>query len=101
MESNFNWGIIGTGGIANAFANDLKYLDNHNVKAVVSRTKKNAINSEKKRIVSSKDSKGNPQLITMIISNFLGLITDLTRDLTASTILGSEKEGTTTIVETS
>ena len=41
MESNFNWGIIGTGGIANAFANDLKYLDNHNVKAVVSRTKKN------------------------------------------------------------
>jgi predicted dehydrogenase len=43
MESNFNWGIIGTGGIANAFANDLKYLDNHNVKAVVSRTKKNAI----------------------------------------------------------
>jgi predicted dehydrogenase len=43
MEADFNWGIIGTGGIANAFANDLKYLDNHYVKAVASRTKNNAI----------------------------------------------------------
>lgn len=42
MDKTFNWGIIGTGGIANAFANDLKYLDDHHVIAVASRTKNNA-----------------------------------------------------------
>ena len=42
MGKTFNWGIIGTGGIANAFANDLKYLDDHHVIAVASRTKNNA-----------------------------------------------------------
>ncbi|SVC57446.1 uncharacterized protein METZ01_LOCUS310300, partial [marine metagenome] len=26
MNTKFNWGIIGTGGIANAFAKDLSYL---------------------------------------------------------------------------
>jgi len=40
----FKWGIIGTGGIAKAFANDLQYLEGHQVKAVASRTKENATN---------------------------------------------------------
>ena len=43
MSKKFNWGIIGTGGIANAFANDIKFLDNHQIKAVASRTKKSAL----------------------------------------------------------
>ena len=34
----FNWGIIGTGGIANAFSTDIKYLENHRVGAVLSRS---------------------------------------------------------------
>tara|TARA_B100001250_G_C19761598_1_gene772730 strand:- start:247 stop:1230 length:984 start_codon:yes stop_codon:yes gene_type:complete len=38
MESEFKWGIIGTGGIAHAFANDLKFLSGHYVAAVGSRT---------------------------------------------------------------
>jgi predicted dehydrogenase len=36
--SNFRWGILGTGGIAQAFAKDLAYLDDHVVAAVGSRT---------------------------------------------------------------
>ena len=40
--SNFNWGILGPGGIAKAFATDLKLLDGHTVAAVGSRTLKNA-----------------------------------------------------------
>ena len=40
--SNFNWGILGPGGIARAFANDLQQLDGHSVGAVGSRTLKNA-----------------------------------------------------------
>ena len=43
-KKTFNWGIIGTGGIANAFAKDLELLDNHMVTAVLSRTMKNAQN---------------------------------------------------------
>jgi len=43
MGGKFNWGIIGTGGIANAFANDLKVLDDHEIKAVASRTRKKAL----------------------------------------------------------
>lgn len=35
--SNFRWGILGTGGIAQAFALDLAYLDGHSVAAVGSR----------------------------------------------------------------
>ena len=40
--SNFNWGILGPGGIAKAFATDLQLLDGHTVAAVGSRTLKNA-----------------------------------------------------------
>jgi len=35
----FKWGIIGTGGIANAFANDINLLDGHKISAVLSRSK--------------------------------------------------------------
>ena len=37
MKKNFKWGIIGTGGIANAFAQDLIHLKNHKVTSVLSR----------------------------------------------------------------
>ena len=37
MNKTFKWGVIGTGGIANAFANDLKYIENHIVESVLSR----------------------------------------------------------------
>ena len=43
-KKTFNWGIIGTGGIANAFSKDLDLLDNHVVSAVLSRTMSNAQN---------------------------------------------------------
>ena len=36
--SDFNWGILGPGGIARAFATDLQLLDGHRVGAVGSRT---------------------------------------------------------------
>ena len=36
--SNFNWGILGPGGIAKAFAEDLKKIDGHSIAAVGSRT---------------------------------------------------------------
>ena len=43
MSSNiFNWGIIGTGGIANAFSDDISRLSNHKVSAVLSRNIDNA-----------------------------------------------------------
>ena len=38
----FKWGIIGTGGIAKAFANDLDYVKDHKVVAVGSRTSNSA-----------------------------------------------------------
>ncbi len=44
MKKDFRWGIIGTGGIANAFARDLDYLNGHKVTAVLSRSKKSANN---------------------------------------------------------
>lgn len=37
MSQEFRWGILGTGGIARAFARDLSYLNNHIVAAVGSR----------------------------------------------------------------
>jgi predicted dehydrogenase len=40
--STFNWGILGPGGIARAFATDLKTLAGHSVAAVGSRTLSNA-----------------------------------------------------------
>ena len=42
MKKKFKWGIVGTGGIANAFANDLQYLKNHIVESVLSREMKTA-----------------------------------------------------------
>jgi len=45
--SNFNWGILGPGGIARAFAKDIQLLDGHTVAAVGSRTLGNAQNFAK------------------------------------------------------
>jgi len=42
MKQKFKWGIIGTGGIANAFAHDIELIDDHKIIAVGSRTKTNA-----------------------------------------------------------
>ena len=42
MSQEFKWGILGTGGIALAFARDLTFLNNHLVAAVGSRTKEKA-----------------------------------------------------------
>jgi predicted dehydrogenase len=40
--SDFRWGVLGPGGIAKAFAEDLKKLDGHSISAVGSRTLSNA-----------------------------------------------------------
>jgi len=37
-NKEFKWGIIGTGGIANAFVKDLDYLDGHRASSVLSRS---------------------------------------------------------------
>jgi hypothetical protein len=42
VEEDFKWGILGTGGIARAFAKDLSYLQGHRVTAVGSRSAKSA-----------------------------------------------------------
>ena len=42
MKKKFRWGIIGTGGIANAFAHDIELIKDHQIIAVGSRTKTNA-----------------------------------------------------------
>jgi len=43
-KPNFKWGILGTGGIAQAFTRDLSYFDNHIVQAVGSRSLEKANN---------------------------------------------------------
>jgi predicted dehydrogenase len=40
--SQFKWGIIGTGGIARAFSNDIEFLSDHVIAAVGSRSLENA-----------------------------------------------------------
>ena len=42
--SNFSWGILGPGGIAQAFAKDLTHLEGHSIGAVGSRSLSNAQN---------------------------------------------------------
>lgn len=41
-EPEFRWGILGTGGIAKAFARDLSFFNNHIVQAVGSRSREKA-----------------------------------------------------------
>ena len=48
MKKKFKWGIIGTGGIAGSFANDLSYLNDHTVAAVGSRALTSAHNFSSK-----------------------------------------------------
>ena len=66
-KSNFNIGEIK---ITNK--NKFNSIIKNNLKNISNNESQNKfdliINSEKKRIVSSKDAKGNPQLLTMIIS---------------------------------
>jgi predicted dehydrogenase len=44
MSREFRWGILATGGIAQAFARDLSYINNHIIAAVGSRSQENADN---------------------------------------------------------
>ena len=44
VEKVFKWGILGTGGIARAFARDLAFLDGHQIAAVGSRGASSAAN---------------------------------------------------------
>ena len=66
-KSNFNIGeikIVEKNKFNSMIKNNLKNISNNE-----SQNKFDLIiNSEKKRIISSKDAKGNPQLLTMIIS---------------------------------
>jgi len=74
-KSNFNIG-------------EIKITSKHKFNSVIKNNLKNIsnnesqnkfdliINSEKKRIISSKDAKGNPQLLTMIISVEVQIIKD-------------------------
>ena len=74
-KSNFNIGeikITGKNKFNSIIKNNLKNISNNE-----SQNKFDLIiNSEKKRIVSSKDAKGNPQLLTMIISVEVQIIKD-------------------------
>ena len=47
MSENFRWGILGTGGIARAFAKDLTFTSGHEVSAVGSRSLDKASNFSK------------------------------------------------------
>ena len=42
MSTDFRWGILASGGIAQAFARDLSYFNNHIVAAVGSRSQESA-----------------------------------------------------------
>lgn len=74
-KSNFNIGEIKITN-KNKFNSKIK----NNLKNISNNESQNKfdliINSEKKRIVSSKDAKGNPQLLTMIISVEVQIIKD-------------------------
>ena len=74
-KSNFNIGEIK---ITNK--NKFNSIIKNNLKNISNNESQNKfdliINSEKKRIVSSKDAKGNPQLLTMIISVEVQIIKD-------------------------
>ena len=74
-KSNFNIGEIK---ITNK--NKFNSIIKNNLKNISNNESQNKfdliINSEKKRIISSKDTKGNPQLLTMIISIEVQFIKD-------------------------
>ena len=74
-KSNFNIGeikITNKNKFNSTIKNNLKNISNNE-----SQNKFDLIiNSEKKRIVASKDAKGNPQLLTMIISIEVQIIKD-------------------------
>ena len=74
-KSNFNIGEIK---ITNK--NKFNSMIKNNLKNISNNESQNKfdliINSEKKRIISSKDAKGNPQLLTMIISVEVQIIKD-------------------------
>ena len=74
-KSNFNIGEIKITN-KNKFNSIIKY----NLKNISNNESQNKfdliINSEKKRIISSKDTKGNPQLLTMIISVEVQILKD-------------------------
>ena len=74
-KSNFNIGEIKI-----TSKNKFNSIIKNNLKNISNNESQNKfdliINSEKKRIISSKDTKGNPQLLTMIISIEVQIIKD-------------------------
>ena len=74
-KSNFNIGEIK---ITNK--NKFNSIIKNNLKNISNNESQNKfdliINSEKKKIISSKDAKGNPQLLTMIVSVDIQIIKD-------------------------
>ena len=74
-KSNFNIGKIKIAE-KNKFNSIIKY----NLKNISNNESQNKfdliVNSEKKRIISTKDTKGNPELLTMIISIEIQIIKD-------------------------
>ena len=74
-KSNFNIGEINI-----TSKNKFNSIIKNNLKNISNNESQNKfdliINSEKKRIISSKDTKGNPQLLTMIISVEVQIIKD-------------------------
>ena len=74
-KSNFNIGEINI-----TSKNKFNSIIKNNLKNISNNESQNKfdliINSEKKRIISSKDAKGNPQLLTMIISVEIQIIKD-------------------------